>query len=95
MIDFDRAVKTAIDFAEKNGNTLVIVTGDHETGGMSINGGDFSTGTVEADFGTEDHTAVMIPVFTFGPGANKFSGVYENTDIFQKMMKAFGFKPEK
>jgi alkaline phosphatase len=92
MLDFDRAVKTAIDFAEKNGNTLVIVTGDHETGGMSITGGDFSTGTVDADFGEGGHTAVMIPVFAFGPKAENFSGIYENTDIFQKMMKAFGFR---
>ena len=93
MLDFDRAVKNAFDFAEKDGNTLVIVTGDHETGGMTIIGGDISAGTVEAAFSTEDHTAVMIPVFAFGPGADKFSGIYENTDIFFKMMSAFGFKP--
>ena len=41
MLDLDHAIKIAIDFAEKNGNTLVIVTGDHETGGMSITGGSF------------------------------------------------------
>jgi alkaline phosphatase len=95
MLDFDRAISAAIDFAQKNKNTLVIVTGDHETGGMAITGGDFSTGTVNAAFGTEDHTAVMIPVFAFGPKAENFTGIYENKDIFQKMMKAFGFKPEK
>jgi alkaline phosphatase len=92
MLDFDRAVSTAIDFAEKNGNTLVIVTGDHETGGMAIIDGSISEGKVTGAFVTEDHTAVMIPVFAFGPGAEKFSGIYENTDIFQKMMQAFGFK---
>jgi alkaline phosphatase len=95
MLDFDHAVKNALDFAEKDGHTLVIVTGDHETGGMTITGGDFSTGKVEAAFTTKDHTAVMIPVFAFGPGADKFSGIYENTDIFLKMMSAFGFKPSK
>lgn len=92
MLDFDRAVKVAIDFAEKNKNTLVIVTADHETGGMAITGGDFSTGNVEAVFSTDGHTAVMVPVFAFGPGAEKFSGIYENTDIFHKMMQRFGFK---
>lgn len=95
MLDFDNAIQIALDFAEKDGNTLVIITGDHETGGMTITGGDFSTGKVEAAFTTEDHTAVMIPVFAFGPGADKFSGIYENTDIFLKMMSAFGFKPSK
>jgi alkaline phosphatase len=92
MLDFDRAVKIALDFAEKNKNTLVIVTADHETGGMAITGGDISSGTVEAVFGTDGHTAVMVPVFVFGPGADKFSGIYENTDIFYKMMQAFGFQ---
>ena len=58
-------------------------------------GGVFSTGTVDADFGEGGHTAVMIPVFAFGPKAENFSGIYENTDIFQKMMKAFGFTPDK
>jgi alkaline phosphatase len=91
ILDFDRAVKNALDFAEKDGNTLVIVTGDHETGGMTIIGGDISAGTVQAAFSTEDHTAVMIPVFAYGPGAEKFSGIYENTDIFQKMKQSFGF----
>ena len=95
MLDFDRAIKNALDFAEKDGNTLVIITGDHETGGMTITGGNFADGTVEAAFSTEDHTAVMIPVFAFGPGADKFSGIYENTDIFFKMMSAFGFKLDK
>lgn len=93
MLDFDQAIRIALDFAEKDGNTLVIVTADHETGGMSITGGDFKSGTVEAVFGTEEHTAVMVPVFASGPGAENFSGIYENTDIFVKMMHVFGFKP--
>jgi alkaline phosphatase len=92
MLDFDRAVNIAVDFAEKNGNTLVIVTGDHETGGMAITDGSISEGKVTGAFVTEDHTAVMIPVFAFGPEADKFSGIYENRDIFQKMMQAFSFK---
>lgn len=36
MEDFEAAVKSAIDFAKKDGNTLVIVTADHSTGGLSI-----------------------------------------------------------
>jgi len=93
-IDFDNALGVALEFAEKDKNTLVIVTADHETGGMAIIGGDFSTGNVEAAFTTDGHSAVMVPVFTFGPCAKKFSGIYENTEIFFKMMKAFGFEPE-
>lgn len=94
MIDFDRAVGLAIDFAQKDGNTLVIVTADHETGGMSLNGGNFSSGEVTAKYTTGDHTGVMVPVFAFGPGSDRFRGIYENTDIFKKMMEAYGFTAE-
>jgi alkaline phosphatase len=36
VLAFDNAVKLALDFAKKDGQTLVIVTADHETGGLSI-----------------------------------------------------------
>ncbi len=91
MLDFDRAVGKVLDFAEKEGNTLVIITADHETGGMSINNGNFEQGTVNVGYTTHGHTGVMVPVFAFGPGAEKFGGIYENYDIFYKMMNAFGF----
>ncbi len=92
MLDFDKAIGAALDFAEKDGNTLVIITADHETGGFSINGGDFTTGKVEGKFTTGGHTGVMIPVFAYGPGAEVFSGIYENTAIFDKIVRAFRFK---
>jgi alkaline phosphatase len=95
MIDFDKAIGVALEFAEKNKNTLVIVTADHETGGMGIVGGNITTGNVEAAYTTEGHSAVMVPVFTYGPCAEEFSGIYENTEIFFKMMNAFGFEPGK
>ncbi len=92
MVDFDKAIGAVLDFAEKDGNTLVIITADHETGGMAITNGNMETGTVEAKFITKGHTGVMIPVFAFGPGAEAFSGIYQNTDIFTKMLEAYQFK---
>lgn len=92
MIDFDKAIGRVLDFAEKDGNTLVIITADHETGGFSVNKGDTKTGMVEGKFTTGSHTGVMIPVFAYGPGSEKFAGFYENTEIFHKMVEAFGFK---
>ena len=92
MIDFDNAIGKVLDFAKKDGNTLVIITADHETGGFSIIDGDMKTGKVEGKFTTGNHTGVMIPVFAYGPGAEQFSGIYENTEIFHKMMNAFQFK---
>ncbi|HTE24754.1 alkaline phosphatase [Flavitalea sp.] len=92
LIDFDKAVGAALDFAQRDGNTLVIVTGDHETGGLTLTNGDIKAGTLEAKFTTNGHTGVMIPVFAYGPGAESFIGIYENASIFDKMLGAFGFK---
>jgi alkaline phosphatase len=85
MLDFDQAVSQALEFAKKDGNTLVIVTADHETGGYAIGGGDLKTGTVEGAFTSDYHTATMVPIFAYGPGAESFMGVIDNTDIFFKI----------
>jgi alkaline phosphatase len=45
---------------------------------------------VDATFGTKGHTATMVPVFAFGPGAETFAGVYENTGIFDRIRAALG-----
>jgi alkaline phosphatase len=58
---------------------------------MSLIEGDYKQGTVIAKFNTTDHTGVMVPVFAYGPGAELFQGVQENTDLFTKMMKLFRF----
>jgi len=68
----------------------LIITADHETGGMALTAGDMKNGTVEAKFVTNGHTGVMVPVFAFGPGAEGFSGIYPNTEIYKKMMQALG-----
>lgn len=88
MLDFDRAIGKALEFAARDGHTLVIVTADHETGGMSINGGDRNTGAVAARYTSGNHTAVMVPVFAWGPQAVLFGGIQDNTDVYKKMMKA-------
>lgn len=91
MLDFDRTIGKVLEFAEKDGNTLVIVTADHETGGMGLNNGDLEKGEVIAKYTSGNHTGVMVPVFAYGPGSDNFRGIYENTGIFYKMMEAFGF----
>ncbi len=87
MLDFDSVVGIALDYAEKNGETLIVVTGDHETGGLSIIGGNWNEGKIDAKYSTTDHSAVMVPVFAYGPGAEEFMGFMENTDIFLKFKK--------
>jgi alkaline phosphatase len=91
-LDFDRAVGRVLEFAEQDGKTLVIITSDHETGGVTITGGNLNIRQVRLSFSTIMHTAGMVPVYTYGPGAEKFSGIYDNTDIFRKMLESFSFK---
>ncbi len=93
MHDFDKAVGKVLDFAKADGETLVIVTADHETGGYSINKGSTMDSLV-TEFTTDYHTADLIPVFAYGPGAENFGGIYENTAIFDKMKDLYGFGEE-
>ena len=90
MIDFDNTIGKVLEFAAKDGETLVIITADHETGGYAINPGS-TMDSIVPGFTTDYHTAAMIPVFAFGPGSELFGGIYENTAIFDKMKEAFGF----
>jgi alkaline phosphatase len=90
--DFDKAIDAALDFAEKDGNTLVIVTADHETGGMSLSAAEVRMQRtyehINPTFSTGGHSATLIPVYAYGPGAAKFMGIYQNNDIFGLMLQA-------
>ena len=84
-LEFDEAVGRVLDFAQEDGETLVVVTADHETGGYAINDGS-EMGDIEGAFTSDYHTADLIPVFAFGPGAEAFAGIYENTAIHDKLL---------
>lgn len=91
LIDFDRAVSKAYAFASKHGNTLVVVTADHETGGLSLDAGNLKDKTIEGHFSSTHHSGIMVPVFAYGPGSDKFRGSFENTAVFVRMKQLFGF----
>lgn len=88
VIDFDKTIGRALDFAEKNENTLVIVTADHETGGFTLSSDEGDYNKIKETFSTGGHSTTLIPVFAYGPGSESFSGIYQNNDIFQKMLDA-------
>ena len=87
--DFDRAVGKMLDFAERDGETLLIVTADHETGGFAVVQED-EKGELIIGFNSKDHTPTMVPIFAYGPGEELFRGVYDNTTIHTKMKQALG-----
>ncbi|MDH3649321.1 MAG: alkaline phosphatase [Saprospiraceae bacterium] len=88
-VEFDQAIGRMLDFAQRDGETLVIVTADHETGGFSIVQED-TKGELIIGFNTKTHTATAVPVFAYGPGAELFAGFYDNTEIHEKILKALG-----
>jgi len=89
MIAFDQAIGEILKFARQDRETLVIITGDNETGGFAINPGS-TRDTLLGFFVSNQPTASLIPVFAYGPGAKLFSGIYENTDIYRKIKYALG-----
>ena len=60
MAEFDKSIKIALDFAKKDGNTLVVVTADHETGAITLNDSD------EYTFTSDDHSACDVPLRVYG-----------------------------
>ncbi len=93
MLDFEKVMEVALDFAEKDGETLVVATSDHETGGFTLSAAPAESGgsdyrEIGPTFATGGHSATLIPVFAFGPGSETFSGIYQNTGLFHKIRDA-------
>jgi len=88
---FDAAVAVAVDFAARDGATLVLVLADHATGGLSIDG---RSGTTEMalHWGSWRHTGEPVPVFAYGPpsAAGRFAGMHDNTEIPHLVAAALG-----
>ncbi len=89
MISFDRVIGEILQFARQDRETLVIITGDHETGGYAVNPGS-TRDTIFGFFVSTEPTASLIPVFAYGPGSELFTGIYENTDLHYKIKQALG-----
>lgn len=87
MLDFDQAIEQAIRFADEDGNTLVIICADHETGGTTLWNGDPANGNMEGVFVSTNHTAIPIPLFAYGPHSQDFMGVQGNEEVGQKIIK--------
>ena len=95
MTDLEGGIKWALNYAKKNKDTLVVVTADHETGGLLIEPNDprkyenldikfsFNTG-----IGRGSHTGVPVPIYAYGPGAENFTGTLDNTDVFRALLAA-------
>ena len=84
LVSFDTAIGVALDFAAKNPNTLVVVTADHETGGLLLD--ETQDGQPLMKWANKTHSAVAVPIFAQGPGAESFSGFLDNTDVGKRLI---------
>ena len=82
---FMGAIEVAVEYAKAHEGTLVVVTADHETGGLSIVSADvnfnLSEQGVEYRWTTTGHSGVMIPIYLYGTANESINGVVENIDI--------------
>lgn len=88
MYEFDRTLKQLVAYVNEHPETLLVVTADHETGGVGVdyNGNrPGNEGPVKLRFSTHGHTGTVVPVFAYGAGAESFAGVMKNTDIPKKI----------
>ena len=90
MREFDRTLKMLISYVHQNPETILVVTGDHETGGVAVSYREFQPGenaSVLLRYTTKGHSGTFVPVFAYGIGAENFAGVMKNTDIPNKIMQ--------
>ena len=87
LFEFDRIVGKVLQWAEKDGHTLVIVTADHATGGMTLIDGSIAERNVKVHFSTKGHNGIVVPVFAYGPHSEEFTGVYENAELSAKIRR--------
>lgn len=92
LIDLDDTLGALMAYAQKDQNTLIVVTGDHATGGLSLSASNDDYNTIAPSFSSPGHNADWIPVFAYGPGAELFSGVYENNMIFHKIKALLSYQ---
>lgn len=91
MTGFMRAIEVAVEYAAAHPDTLVVVTADHSTGGLSIVSADadftLSEQGVEYRWTTKGHSGEMIPIYLYGAGAEHINGIMENSALGAKLIK--------
>ena len=88
--DFDEAVEAVLEFARQDGETLVVLTADHETGGMTMQRQIAEGDSLEIFWTTDYHTGIPVPLMAYGPQATEFMGWRDNTYVGIKLAELLG-----
>ena len=88
--DFDLTIKDLINFVSNNKDTLLLITADHDTGGLQLM--KQKNDSFQVQWGTGSHTGVPVGVYAYGPGSQNFNGIMDNTDIFYKILEVLDYQ---
>lgn len=86
-LEFANAVQEAVDWARGRADTLILVTADHETGGLEVTGNNGPGVLPDVSWATTEHTLRRVPVYAWGAKAEAVSGTMDNTDVFEIIME--------
>lgn len=86
LLDFDRVLGYVLEWAAKDGHTLVVVTADHSTGCLTLRDGNLEEGTIGVSFASESHNGIAVPFYAWGPGSAQFTGIHENAEYGQMLI---------
>ena len=83
-------MQAAIEFQKQNPDTLIIVTSDHDTGGMKVEPGTYKKGDyVKVRYATKFlpgipamHSSQKVGLFGAGPGSELVEKADDNTQVF-------------
>lgn len=76
---FNETIAVALEYASTRPDVLVLVTGDHETGGLQLL--PEKAGPLELKWTTTGHTGEAVPLFATGRGAERFAGFMDNSEV--------------
>jgi len=85
LLDFDRTIGDVLEWAAKDGHTLVVVTADHATGALTLQDGDLAEGKIGVAFGNDSHNGIAVPYYVWGPGSCAFGGILENEELGRRI----------
>ena len=91
MRAFDEAIRVALDYRARRPDTLVVVTGDHETGGLAVVAD--SADVPRARYVTDGHSLELVPLFAVGPGAEDLTGVLSNAAVGRALLARAAGEP--
>ncbi len=85
MQSLNNLVNYLLDYQLENPNVLVVLTADHECGGVSVHDGD--KGDLDIRFTSDYHSANFVPIWATGPGASVFDAFMDNTEIGKRLIQ--------